>query len=203
MISQELYQFCERWFEKARAYQGNDIQTCFDRFFTWYVPYNRLYAELTLSWTRIGKVRIGNNIPDSLAAKKYVHDYLGTDSVWESLQNDPNSIGAIQIIRTLLENQTFSVKLDRLTGKPSPGKNQNLVETLNSENRDRKVSAIFDIVYSIRCNMFHGHKGFEAIQTEILIPVTIILQNLVSLLYQKMENDDIIGALAPEIFVTD
>lgn len=195
MISQELYQFCERWFEKARAYQGNDVQTCFDRFFTLYVPYNRLYAELTLSWARMGKKQLHGNIPDSLAAKRYVHEYLGTGLIWNCLQNDRLSIEAIRKIRNLLENDIFVIKLDRLNGQPMPEDNYVLLQNLISENPHMRVAALLDIIYSIRCNMFHGHKSFEIIQAEILVPVTIILNKLTSLLYEKMEQDNEIGAL--------
>jgi hypothetical protein len=146
----------------------------------------------------MGKKQLRGNIPDSLAAKKYVHEYLGTDLIWNCLQNDRSSIEAVRKIRVLLENDVFMIKLDRLNGQPIQEGNYVLLQNLISENPRIRVAALLDIIYSIRCNMFHGHKDFETIQAEILIPVTIILNKLTFLLYEKMEQDNEVGALQPQ-----
>ena len=49
VISSELQNFYTRWLWKAEEYQSDNLQDCFDRFFTLFVAYNRLYAELALS----------------------------------------------------------------------------------------------------------------------------------------------------------
>ncbi len=202
MISQELHDFCERWFEKAQWYQGQSIQDCFDKFFTLFIVYNRLYAELTLSWARTGRIKLsGRNpsLPDAKAAKKYVHKYLGTYHIWSNLQNDVCQ-QAISKIRKLLENQVFVIKLDRLRGDPRREEDRKLLEDLRSESQDRKVRALLDIIYSVRCNMFHGHKGFNSVQTEILVPVTILLGKLAVLLYERLSSDCEVGTGTPERF---
>ena len=199
MISQELREFCERWFQKAREYHGQSIQECFDRFFTLFIVYNRLYAELTLSWARTGKIVIrGRSLPDALAARQYVHNYLGTNHIWSNLQNDEECQQAVSIIRNLLENQRFMIKLDRLRGDPSPEEDKKLLQNLRSEIKGHQVFALLDIIYSIRCNMFHGHKGFDSMQTEILVPVTILLNKLAVLLYERLSSDHEVGMLPLE-----
>lgn len=197
MISQELHDFCERWFKKAQGYQGQSIQDCFDKFFTLFIVYNRLYAELTLSWARTGRIELrGRNpsLPDAKAAKEYVHRYLGTNHIWSNLQNDVCQ-QAINKIRKLLKNRVFVIKLDRLRGEPRREEDLKLLEDLRSESQDRKVRALLDIIYSVRCNMFHGHKGFDSVQTEILVPVTILLDKLAVLLYEKLSSDYEVGML--------
>ncbi|MDO8577805.1 MAG: hypothetical protein Q7R50_01335 [Dehalococcoidales bacterium] len=51
---------------------------------------------------------------------------------------------------------------------------------------ERSVAAILDTIYSIRCNLFHGHKGYDAIQIQLLVPVTVLLEKVVTALYEKL-----------------
>lgn len=198
MISQELNSFCERWFQKAQGYQRQSIQDCFDKFFTLFVVYNRLYAELTLSLARTGEIPSpSRSFPDKKAATKYVHNYLGTNHIWSSFQNDDQCQQAVNTMLNLLENQVFVIKLDRLRGEPRPEEDKKLLEDLRSENWPRKVGALLDIIYSIRCNMFHGHKGFDRVQIDILMPVTILLDKLTTLLYERLSNDCELGTFPP------
>lgn len=198
MISQELREFCERWFQKARGYQGQSIQECFDRFFTLFIVYNRLYTELTLSWARTKRIKLRGCLPDKKSATECVHEYLGTNHIWSNLQNDDECQQAVSKIRNLLENQVFVIKLDRLRGEPRPEEDLKLLNNLRSDNKQREVSALLDIIYSVRCNMFHGHKGFDGVQTEILVPVNILLNKLAVLLYERLSADGEVGMLPPE-----
>ena len=158
--------------------------------------YNRLYAELTLSLARTGKIQLPRfGFPDGRAAKEYVHNYLSTKDIWSNLQNDDQCQQAVSTIRQLLENQVFVIKLDRLSGEPRPEKDKKLLEDLRSENQHRKVGALLDIIYSVRCNMFHGHKGFDRVQIDILVPLTILLDKLTTLLYERLGSDDEVGML--------
>ena len=196
MISQELREFCERWFQKARAYQGQSIQECFDRFFTLFIVYNRLYAELTLSWARTGRIQLrGHSLPDKKPATEYVHKYLGTNHIWSNLQNGDQCQQAISTIRNLLEKKVFVIKLDRLRGEPRPEEDLKLLNNLRSDDKQREVSALLDIIYSVRCNMFHGHKGFDSVQAEILVPVNILLNKLAVLLSERLSSDYEVGML--------
>jgi len=190
MISPELQEFCERWLQKAREYQGRNLLECFDKFFTIFIAYNRLYAELTYSLARKGKVRLqGHSMPDARAAKEFVHQYLGTSHIWLNLQNDRACREAIETIDELIDHRVFAIKLDRLRGEPRRQEDLRLLDGLRSNDQFRKVAAVLDIIYSIRCNMFHGHKGFHEVQTQILIPVTILLEKMTVLLYEKLGHD--------------
>ena len=46
--------------------------------------------------------------------------------------------------------------------------------------------------------MFHGHKGFDSMQTEILVPVTVLLDKLAILLYERLSSDYEVGMLPLE-----
>lgn len=201
MISTELYNFYERWLRKAEEYQSDNLQDCFDRFFTLFVAYNRLYAELALSCARQGAWR-WNYISDGLAAKSNVQLYLGNKYILRNLEDDGDCTSALSSVIDLLDRKAFKIKLDGLyrarrfftrKSEGSPGERREadsiLLEDLRSDKTERKVHAVLDLIYSIRCNMFHGQKGYEDEQIKILVPVTILLRKIMVLLYEKMSQD--------------
>ena len=47
MIKQEINDFCNNWLQKANNIDSSNLQGAFDKFFTLYVVYNRLYVETT------------------------------------------------------------------------------------------------------------------------------------------------------------
>jgi hypothetical protein len=51
------------------------------------------------------------------------------------------------------------------------------------------MKAITDILYSIRCNTFHGQKGYNDNQIELLQPVCILLEKIIELLFLKLRSD--------------
>jgi hypothetical protein len=204
LISTELQNFYQRWLLKAEEYHSNDLQDCFDKFFTLYVAYNRLYSELAiiLAKKERGIIR-GNYISDSQVAKNVVQTYVGSDRILQSLENDVDCVESITSIIYLIEHKVFKIKLDRLSGQQKFNRNRVcnlpekhrveadsiLLEGLKSETAYRKVYAILDLIYSIRCNIFHGQKGYNEVQIKILIPVTKLLKKIMSLLYEKMSQD--------------
>jgi hypothetical protein len=202
MISMELQNFYERWLLKAEEYQNDNLQDCFDRFFTLFVAYNRLYAELALSCVKRGVWR-WNYISDGLAAKSNVQTYLGNRNTLRSLEDDCACTTAISSVIDLLERRVFTIKLDGLYGarrffasKSNRFSRERrveadsiLLEGLKSVRADQKVHAVLDLIYSIRCNMFHGQKGYNDVQIQILVPVTILLKKIMGLLYEKMSQD--------------
>jgi Uma2 family endonuclease len=46
---------------------------------------------------------------------------------------------------------------DLVTGNPQRQKDLELLSRLRSTSRDDRANAILELIYSIRCNMFHGH----------------------------------------------
>jgi len=102
------------------------------------------------------------------------------------LEGDLDTKEALNAIISLIGKGTFNIKLDIMTGNRQKPADKELLDTLRSTDKDTKALAILDCIYSIRCNMFHGHKGFHEIQVEILKPTIILLQKIVTLLYQKL-----------------
>jgi hypothetical protein len=88
-----------------------------------------------------------------------------------------------------IKNDEFSIKLDMLDGTKDVTANVTLLEKLESTSKNTHINAITDIIYSVRCNIFHGQKQFKENQLSVLKPVTILLEKLVNLLFNKLKNE--------------
>ena len=89
-VNPEFKRFIQSWQEKAEGIKPTDIYGCFDRFFTLYVIYNRLYAEATFIFARGGHPNLGKrtSFPDKVAATCYVKKYLKSTVILDGIQGD-------------------------------------------------------------------------------------------------------------------
>ncbi len=191
-LSAEFQGFYDSWLRKADEYSSNGVRDCFDKYFTLFVIFNRLYAEAAFILARRNQIRIAGrtSFPDANAAKSYVSQYLTSSFLVFELDRDQETRVAIERIKALIDHETFYIKLDMVTGDRCRTKDLELLENLRSTNSNKKAVAILDILYSIRCNMFHGHKGFEGVQVRLLRPAIIILRKVIELLYGRLMTDN-------------
>lgn len=189
-LSFEFESFYNNWLNKAKEYSESSKRACFDKFFTLFVVYNRLYAETTFILARKKEINISNrnSFPDAKAAKDYVLQYLKSSYLLECLECNSETNLAIQKIKRLIKDQSFNIKLHMVSGGPQRDKDLKLLEDLNSNNNSQKAKAILDIVYSIRCNTLHGHKSFNGVQVDILKPVISILNEIITILHKKLSD---------------
>jgi hypothetical protein len=68
-LSAEVITFVQNWRAKAETYADDEIRGAFDRFFTLYVTFNRLYAEATFRLARRGQLKLKQRFPDSMPPK--------------------------------------------------------------------------------------------------------------------------------------
>ena len=187
-LSPELTQFCLNWQEKAEAC-GDDLQGCFDKFFTLYVVFNRLYAEATFRLARRGCFTLQGRFPDAKCAQSYVLQFCGATRLIRAWQNDPETAAALTRIAAQLREGRFGLKLDMVTGARQPEADRRLLNAMESPSQDCRAKAYLEALYSIRCNMFHGHKGFEPIQITLLQPALVLLESTIGVLRQTLLND--------------
>lgn len=189
-INSEFRRFIESWRHKAAEIELTDLNSHFDRFFTLYVVYNRLYAEATFILARDGQLNLSNRtyFPDKEAATCYIAQYLGSGFLLRALDDEPCTKHALKTIEELIERNEFSIILDMVTGNRQRDKDEELLNALRSDNRSVRATAILETIYAIRCNMFHGHKEFHPIQTTLLTPIIFIMEKLIPLLREKIEN---------------
>ena len=188
-VNPEFSRFIQSWLQKAEGIELTDSNAYFDRFFTLYVVYNRLYAEATFILARGGHPDLSRrtSFPDKDAATRYISQFLGSGALLEALDADPLAKQSMLAVETLIERNDFSIKLHMVTGNRQWAKDQALLTALRSTERNVRATAILETIYAIRCNMFHGHKEFHPIQTEILIPVIVIMEKVIMLLRHKIE----------------
>lgn len=189
MLSPEIPEFCERWINKAEnALSQDNLEGAFDGFFSYFVVFNRLYGTATLDLAKKGKVTLDpRRFPDSKAAKSYVLDYIGAAKLIVAIEQDNSCLEALNQIRGLLDQHRFHVKLDP-HGNPQPKDDERLLQSLNSKGAKQRAEAILEVLYSIRCNMFHGQKGFNEVQREILAPSTTLLRKVASTLLSELKR---------------
>jgi hypothetical protein len=188
-ISPELLMFIQNWRVKAEAYSDEEIGDAFDRFFTLYVAFNRLYAEATFRLARRGQINLRNSFPDSKGAQEYVLHFCGARSLVQSWEGEIDTTAAIKQIAEHLRARRFALKLNIITGDRQPEADRDLLAALESRSQARRAHGVLEMLYAIRCNMFHGHKGFEPIQLELLRPAIILLNSTINVLYRALEED--------------
>jgi hypothetical protein len=189
MLTPEFENFCESWLRKADAYKSS-VHDHFDRFFTQFVVFNRIYAEATFRWARQAGIRISNDhFPDGKGAKEYILNYVGAQNFVAALENQQKSANAIDQIIGILQEGHFSIRLHMVYGTRQRAKDLKLLQDLLSPNAQIKGTAILTFVYSIRCNTFHGHKGFDPIQIAILEPTNVLLRRITEISLEKLRND--------------
>lgn len=190
MLSWEFQQFYPAWLAKADQYRTDDLKQLFDKFFTLYVLYNRVYAEATFQMSRDGRIPQPKNdrFPDAKAATDYIIQFLGAKFLNSALDADEPCNLALLRICELIEQERFHILLDIVTGIPRRDDDVALAQSLRSRNTSRRAKAIVRTVYAIRCNLFHGHKEFAGVQSQLLLPVTTVLRKIIELVFTKLES---------------
>src|SRR5690242_11753558 len=119
-ISDELANFCANWSRKAEGYSIDEVAGAFDRFFTLYVVFNRLYAEATFRLARSHNIRLGNRFPDARAATDYVIQLCGAEALTAAWEGDAPTFAAYRQLAQHLRDHNFALKLDLVTGERMP-----------------------------------------------------------------------------------
>jgi hypothetical protein len=185
-----MQDFYQTWLAKADSYAGNNINDYFNKAFSLFTLYNKLYGEATFTLAREGNITLHDNrpFPDSKGAKSYAPQFIGYSQLHQELMNDNACRNSVNELINLIENHTFNIKLSMPHGNPQRNKDLALLGKLKSNGAQTKVSAILDLIYSVRCNMFHGNKGFNPVQVQLLVPITIVLRKIIEALYLKLNN---------------
>lgn len=181
MLSPELSRFCDQWIARANHYGDQSVDDCYDKFFTSFVIFNRLYAEATFELARRGQITLQPNqqLPDQKGATEYTLKMIGLPAFQLLYEN--SLVTHAQQIEDLIETEQFYIMLSAPNGDRQVDKDQALLAELRSEGKG-KFLAVLKTVYTIRCNLFHGHKAFEPVQATLLRPATAILCHVIEAL---------------------
>jgi hypothetical protein len=130
-LSHQLRTFADNWRRKAQAYAVDDLTGAFDRFFTLYVVFNRLYAEATYRLAHRGRLNLREPFPDSRAAQGYVIQFCGAETLTRTWEGNENTAAAIREIAEHLHNERSALKLNPMTGDRQPEKDHALGAALH------------------------------------------------------------------------
>jgi hypothetical protein len=194
-LSSNFVQFIRDWTTKAESIQlrDHDLASYFDKFFTLFVIYNRLYTEATFTLWRDGRVEPPDPdrlFPDSKAAKFYVGQFLHGPTMLNSLEAESESRSAIREMEHILEDGHFFVLLRGLEAEGCRENDEDLLERLRSPRPWKRAEAVLEFVHAIRCNTFHGSKEFDRVQIQVLKPCIAVVAHLNRLLFDKLQSDD-------------
>ena len=106
----------------------------------------------------------------------------------EALSNK-NRCGIFYPLQTFSKHRDVDFENIPICIEAEDPKDLELLQHLESSNMNTRIGAIADFLYSIRCNTFHGQKGFEQDQIKLLAPVTILLEKMIVLIIEKLEKD--------------
>lgn len=134
----------------------------------------------------ISGAHIPQDFKEKKAASDYVVQYLKGIFFIDSLLNDQISLDNLSEICRILDEEQFHIILH--WGSQQRLLDLQLLDNLRSNNKQNKAVAILRLFYHIRCNLFHGHKGFEERQRLLLIPVNALLRKTVLLTFNKLNT---------------
>ena len=197
-LNSDFKSLCDRWRNKAKFYDVENEDQLFDKFFSLYVVYNALYVETT-AYLHRKAIKEGkdeykledDSFPDKQAATKYVLELLKSKSLMDSLEQTHNTKQAIGQLKMLIDRNSdadFCICLDPVFGKPQLDKDKELEQMLSSQSTDERARAILEVIYQVRCNMFHGRKNLEPVQKKILVPLSALLEKIIEKLYHKLDS---------------
>lgn len=170
----QLNEFYQRWNTKSESYDSEELSTVFDKFFTLFVIFNRMYNvvlailcdEAELETLRAnGKIDKRRKVPyENQVAIFCVAHYLReiSDEVVAELNDEINSF------KSIIEEKRFNI--DLYYGNPQPKKDKKILEDLRSDNSIQILEGVLKILYNVRCNIFHAEKGYNPDQRIILNP---------------------------------
>ncbi len=197
-LGQEFKDLCERWRDKARSHDTGQIEGLYDKFISLYIVYNALYVETAVYLCRKDReegkdgYKLENgSFPDKAAATKYVLDLLKSGDLMKALKSDALTCNAIEQLIAILSGHgetRFWIFLDPVYGEPRKEEDKKLLKGLRSSSADSCAQAVLQCIYEVRCNMFHGRKGVDPVQMELLIPLTVLLEKIIDKLFSKLDT---------------
>jgi hypothetical protein len=180
MIDVKLYQleqFCIRWQTKVETYGDSNLEDIFDKFSSLYIIFNKLYRTLetillekniltTIQGLKF-RSKKKNELFDNSAATVLVANYLkdNAENIISELTNE------ISDYIDIIEKNRFHFDIKSELTIENKNKNDILIlKNLQQYNPIIKLTGLLTILYRIRCNLFHGTKGFFNDQQKVLRP---------------------------------
>lgn len=173
-----IERFSQRWIDKAASYHDEDLDDLFDKFFTLFVAYGRLYsAAAELLRSRANRKEVAMFRGDRNEATHVMALFIQQPRFSHLVANRPELANSCATIARLLHQRTFFLHTARGSNNPDWARDHKLSEGLSN----LSLKSVLDCLYQIRCNIFHGEKEFAPRQAELLSPAITLLESVVHL----------------------
>ena len=106
-----------------------------------------------------------------------------SDTSLDALFNKSEIISSMNALVDILEFKKFVIT--HKAGQQIPAADKLILVKLKGINNNEKYSGFLELLYNVRCNLFHGSKGYEHDQIELLKPVNQIIFYIVNALYDS------------------
>lgn len=188
-----LESFCAAWLRKAERADTDRLEGVFDRFFTLWVVFNRLYEEAGRTLAHQGHPIYRSFInrrgprhfappPDKISATKGIAVFVGKDLLRAHIQEDAEAMRGLDYIHDAIRYGMFYLHENHETGEPDTEKDLALVEKAIRG----CVESTLTLIYQARCNLFHGQKAFTEAQRELLTGMSSILIKVIECSFQTI-----------------
>lgn len=190
-----LESFCTAWLQKAGRINTDSLEGVFDRFFTLWVVFNRLYEEAGRALVCRGHpiyrpfikrrgARVFAPPPDKISATKGIAAFVGKTRLMDSIYRDAEAMHGLEYIHDAIRYGMFYFHENYETGEPDTAKDIILVDKAIGG----CVESTLSLIYQARCNLFHGQKAFTEAQRELLNGMSSILTQVIQCLLQTIEE---------------
>jgi len=191
---EHMRSFINIWLRKADNTNTEPLEGVFDKFFTLWVVYNRLYEEAAHilinrnhpTYRRFiarRGARVFSPPPDRIAAIDGVEAFCRRSNLREFIANSPQALDGIDRICDAVSFGGFYIHTNYKTGEPDLEKD---LDFLDKAKHGCNIS-ILSIIYQARCNLFHGQKSFTENQRPLVEGMSAVLSALIQCLLDSIE----------------
>lgn len=164
-LERNAIESAKRWITKANQNSIETLNPQIDKFFSLYVSYNIIYS--LISNKKNGDRCSAVNVIALYMQNKninFANSWRDIVEMIKPIQKNDQGISIFHIYSTSADNKLIS----------------NIINKKNIE------ESVLDLLYGIRCNMFHGKKELINEQLALLIPANKILETLVNSLIESL-----------------
>jgi hypothetical protein len=194
------------WSDKCLNYKGDKLSDYYDIFFSRFVTFNSLYNTIIYSKENLGILKKRTNKKTHKIIERGDKEKATTLMAKEILPSEldklfekPEIIESIKNLIEILESHKFVIT--HKAGEQIPEEDLLILAKLKNTNKKEKYLGILELLYNVRCNLFHGSKGYERDQVELLKPINEMIFFIVNSLYDsfKTMTDNLIIETEKEI----
>ncbi len=179
----QFTEFHERWNEKCKGLYKYETFDFYDLSFL--DLYNALYNVIVRTKERIDKITMEKG-DRKKAINCMVMELSEELSVLENFFIQPEIITNVERIVEMLEQEEFGVSFK--DGEHSSENDKKISANLKSANLKKRIEGVLTFLYEVRCNLFHGDKGYENQQIQVLETLNVLLEKIVEILFNRFRK---------------